>query len=189
MKKLKNKDIKYSYYKLGKKASSFFDATSRLKLLPTVPGKIPTKLKSKMVREKSAMGHIIEINEKEYNEMMEAIPVIDAKLKTVKTPTPLVVEKIVNTPEKFDEAELEDMKVGPLRVIAVKYATDEKQVASLMKMKHEELVEFILGEQGMTSSEDKKEIEEEDEEDEDNDTTDEETDEEDTDDDDEDEEK
>lgn len=57
------------YFKLGVKASIFFDPSSRLKVTRNTPG-VLTRLPNALVVEAMSKGAIIEIKESEYKEMM-----------------------------------------------------------------------------------------------------------------------
>ena len=76
---------KNKYFKLGIKALSFYDLKSGLQLTPGKPGFITEAQYngSEKTKNASAQGHIIEIKEDEYNELLEAknLAIQDAKAK------------------------------------------------------------------------------------------------------------
>ncbi len=65
---------KLKYYKLGSKASSFFCPKTRLKVVNSLPGKaaVPLARSSKAIIQALRNGHLVEIKEEEYSEMIEA---------------------------------------------------------------------------------------------------------------------
>lgn len=183
------KTVKLAYYKLGKKASSFFDSVARMKVSPTKPGSVPRKERTEKIRKAASSGFLIEIDEDEFNEMNAAIPVLKKGKVAKGVDKPVVVKETVHTPEVLSLDELEGMKVTDLKLHAVKFATSEKEITGIMKMKTDDLIDFITGAQGNSSESSESVTKDEDDEDEneDEDTTDDENEDEDTEDDDDDE--
>lgn len=178
----KNQTVKPLYFKLGKKASSFFDPVTRLKLTPGIPAEVKVKdaRNSAIIKRGLNSGHIIEIRESEYKEMVGEL-----KEKGVKMPkTKVITEKIVvHTPEKKSDDELDEMNADELRVHAVKFAGSSKEIQKVLKMKTDELITFIQEKQGediQSNSKESEESDEDDEDDEEKDTTDDEDEDEDT---------
>lgn len=59
------------YFKLGEKASSFYDPTSKVKLTPGVVVEVDGKIaKGRKIAEAKRAGHIVEVDEDEYNEFV-----------------------------------------------------------------------------------------------------------------------
>lgn len=182
----KTKEPKMLYYKLGIKASSFFDPSSRLQVQPSRPGSITEKQRrgSKLITTAQASGHIIQIQQEEYDKLMANNKPVKGK-KTTKAPV------IINVPQIKTEDELDEMSPTDLKVHAVKFAKTEKQIGDIMKMKSaDKLVELILSLQTAavsgSSSEDDEDTTDEDAVNEDEDTTDDDEDADDADDDEED---
>jgi hypothetical protein len=69
-KKEKVKDpVKTQFFRIGAKASIFFDPITGLKVTKTKPGKL-TKKENLRISEAYGSGHIVRIEEKEYDAMM-----------------------------------------------------------------------------------------------------------------------
>ncbi len=98
---------KMRYFKLGPKASAFYDSKSKLKINHLVPGRVLDKL-SKSVDVARTTGHITEIEKSEYDKMINALPSATKKavmdLQNEHAPLPKVKEE---APEEVADEELE----------------------------------------------------------------------------------
>lgn len=99
------------YYKLGTTASVFFDPRNNLKVTKGVPSK--TNQPSKNTLGAARAGHIIEISETEYNEMMGKLPektkaAVEKEQKLNIKPTKPAKEEPKKKVEDEDEDEDED---------------------------------------------------------------------------------
>jgi len=68
------KKERMTFYKLSKSSTVFYDSSSGLKVLQKVPGKVPSNKITKNIRNAVKGGHIQEINETEYNDLMNKLP-------------------------------------------------------------------------------------------------------------------
>lgn len=142
--------IKRTYYfRLGAKASSFFDPISRMKVLKDLDGKANKKT-AKIISALSA-GHLVEISEEEYTRANKAGEEKASKVETAKAP-------------EYTKQSLNKMKADELKLIASKMATSATELNEIMDMNKADLVDFILN-PGQSS--DNAGEEDEDEEDED----------------------
>ena len=92
------------FYKLGEKASMFYDLKNTLKVTRGVPGRTNNVTKTTM--DGSRSGHIIEINEQEYDNMMAKLP--EGTRKAI-----LKDQKSANKEKpKAAEPEKDDKKIG-----------------------------------------------------------------------------
>ena len=114
------------YYKLGVKALSFFDPKTGLSLSPNTPGMVTAKT-SKRINDAKQGGHIVPISEKEYNDMMAALPK-DAAVNTSESPkVKQVIKEVIKeipvevyTPAILTDADFKSMSIEDLKSYAVR---------------------------------------------------------------------
>lgn len=70
--------VKMAFFKLKEASGSYFDKKSGLHLINKTPGKIPANKVSKEVTAR-LKGHIVQIDEDEYNKLMENAEQADAE--------------------------------------------------------------------------------------------------------------
>ena len=64
---------KTRYFKLGPKAFSFADYSTGLQISKNKPGNIAEEKVNQKIREANAKGHLVEIDEKEYNSLLDTL--------------------------------------------------------------------------------------------------------------------
>lgn len=64
---------KTRYFKLGPKAFSFADYSTGLQISKNKPGNIAEEKVNQKIREANAKGHLVEIDEKEYNSLLDIL--------------------------------------------------------------------------------------------------------------------
>lgn len=64
---------KIKYFKLGPKAFSFADYPTGLQISKNKPGSIAEEKVNQKIREANAKGHLVEIDEKEYNSLIDTL--------------------------------------------------------------------------------------------------------------------
>jgi len=106
----KNLKVSFKHFKLGTKASIFYDPISGLKVTMGKGGKVESKkfLKSKKIKTAMANGHIIAIDENEFNKMNNSYNQDAAELKEEKKAAAEVIEKPENLPENMETEEEEE---------------------------------------------------------------------------------
>lgn len=130
---------KTTFYKLNAQASMFYDAKTKLKITKGVPGKL-TVAKTKEIVNATRGGHIIEIAETEYNEMLNALP--EATQKAIKAENMKTTPKVDKDADEEVEQKSDDRKALEARLD--KLNLSEKDKKKKLKLSDEDLESFLI---------------------------------------------
>ena len=159
---------KTKYYKLGEKASSFYDPSTKLSISVTKPAILTLKPNEK-IRKAAASGHIREISEKEYSDILNRVAVLESKAaekEVVKqeaakpSPSEKTAEELVQDWELMSRDEI-------LKKLSTMEEVSKEDLKKASKMKKDELVEYAESLTEEKEEDDDEDDDDEDEEDED----------------------
>jgi hypothetical protein len=130
------------YYKLGEKSSVFYDPKSKLKVTNGIPG--VTLEITKQIKKASASGHIIRIEEPEFERMLSKLPEETRTQIDLDFPKEKPKPKVENPEddEDGDEDLSEERKVLIKRLQALKLKS--KEFKKISKLSDDDLESYLL---------------------------------------------